>query len=426
MAFTEIASAALETVKSMMSLVNGSGWASPSILRLDELAGLRAPAEDLGIAEAYVYESSPRPLRAVNPLPLNGQADGLGSRPCFLGVDSSSRSVEAAVASVVVAAVSLSGCGAAELADWPPVYEYKAPIPRGPPFIRILPNRAEPLLPELPEGVTARNPAGIAYDRDYSIAQALDEARVELENWAISAAPSLAPGRQRRLVVFVDGPLFTVPGALADPGAPAGVREAWRELVARRVEAVRRVEEAGGVVIGVVKRLSRSRILSKALGRWGSCGAAEGESDEFYLHRVVASSRANWRPGQVYKSVKVAVRQPSLPGVPLKIAEYLAIPPGAWHGGPRGLLLVRLEYTEESLKRLRSWGLEPLHAYSLASIAVGSRLPTPLLASDKRAKSISKALKRLLAEEMTRLGIPLDYESLVEEAGAAWRRAAAY
>ncbi|MMZ67151.1 hypothetical protein D1872_297050 [compost metagenome] len=90
------------------------------------------------------------------------------------------------------------------------------------------------------------------------------------------------------------------------------------------------------------------------------------------------------------------------------------------------MLLVRLEYTEESLRRLRSWGLEPVNAYSLASIALGSRLPLPLLASDRRARSISGALRRLIAVESIRLGVPLDYESLVEEAGEKWRRAAVY
>ncbi len=423
MAFTEIASIALETVKSIVLLANNGGRVSPSVLRLDDLAGLRAPAEDLGIVEAYVHESAPRPVRAVSPLPIRG-ARHVGATIEFMGIDSSARHVETAAAGMIVSAVSISGHGPVELADWPPVYKYNVTVPPGPPFIRVLPNTLEPAIPELPPGVTLRNPAGMPYDRDYSIAQALDEARVELENWAISVAPRLRRGSSR-FVVFVDGPLFTVPGALAEPGAPTSVREAWRVLVSRRVEAVRAVEDAGGVVIGVVKRLSRSRILSKAI-RSSMCGAAEGQTDEFYMLRVIASGCARWSPGQVYKSVKVAVRHFSLPGAPLKITEYLAIPPGAWHGGPRGLLLVRLEYTEESLRRLRAWGLEPIHAYSLASIALGSRLPLPLLASDRRARSISNALRKLVAIESMRIGVPLDYESLIEEAGERWRKAAAY
>ncbi len=424
MTFTEIASIALETIKSIVLLANNNnGKVSPSILRLDDLAGLRAPVEDLGIVEAFVYESSSRPVRAVNPLPLRGMSH-LGAPLDFIGIDSSARHVETAAAGMIVSAVSVSGHGPVELADWPPVYEYEITVPPGPPFIRILPNTVEPSLPELPPGVTVRNPAGLPYDRDYSMAQALDEARVELENWAISMVPTFKRSSSR-FIVFVDGPLFTVPGALAEPGAPTSVREAWRVLVARRVEAVRKVEGSGGVVIGVVKRLSRSRILSKAI-RNSACGDAEGQTDEFYMLRAIASQCTKWFPGQVYKSVKIGVRHSNLPGVPLKIAEYVAIPPGAWHGGPRGLLLVRLEYTEESLKRLRAWGLEPIHAYSLASIALGSRLPLPLLASDRRARSISSALRKLIAVESMRIGIPLDYESLIEEAGERWRRAAAY
>lgn len=422
MAFTEIALIALEAIKSIAKLA-GEGNIAPSILRLDDLAGLRAPAEDLGMVDAFIYESSPRPVRAVNPLPPRGLRV-FEQDIDFLGVDSSARHVETATAGIVVAAVSVSGHGPVERADWPPVYEYTAPVPPGPPFIRVLPNTSSPPLPEPPPGVTLRNPAGLPYDRDYSMAQAMDEARVELENWAISLAPSLKRGPSK-LVLFVDGPLFTVPGALAEPGAPTAVKEAWRILLSRRVEAVRRVEEAGGVVIGVVKRLSRSRILSKAV-RDGGCVPAEDQTDEFYMLRAIASRCSKWLPGQVYKSLKVAVKHSSLPGVPLKIVEYLALPPGAWHGGPRGLLLVRLEYTEESLRRLRSWGLEPVNAYSLASIALGSRLPLPLLASDRRARSISGALRRLIAVESIRLGVPLDYESLVEEAGEKWRRAAVY
>ena len=421
MALSSIAHAA---VMILAEIADVKPAGSRSVLRLNDLVEYRSLAEDLDLFEARPFEIAPAVVKASNPLPSHYPRRPRLDEFTLLAVDSSSRHVETAVAGIVAGAVSVSGHGVVEVLDWPAVYEYKyRPKTAPPPFVRILPNTAEPRELNLPPWATSRNPAGRPYHRDYSIAQAMDEARVELENWALREATHIARSTGRKAIVFVDGPIYMVPGALVDPRAPEEVADAWGALVSERVKAVRALEDAGAVVLGVVKRL-KSSILSRAFrGSRVRCSPAGDYSDELVIHQAVASGCARRRRGQIYRTAKVEVKVPGVPGSPSKIVEFLAIPPGAWQAGSRGLAIVRLEYTVESLKRLRSWGLEPHQAYSLASIALGSTLPLPLLASDRRSRSIASALARLLSLEAGRLGIPIDYESLWEEAGEVWRRA---
>lgn len=421
MSLSAIAHAAVSVVARLAAAVAPAG--ARSVLRLKELVEYRSSAEDLDLFEARPFEATPSIVKGSSPLPPLYPRRVSPDDFTLLAVDSSSRHVETAAASIVVGAVSVSGHGVVEVLDWPSVHVYPhEPAGQPPPFIRILPNSGEPRDLGLPPWATERNPAGKPYHRDYSIAQAMDEARVDLENWALAEAAGIAGASRHRAIVFVDGPLFTVPGALVDPRAPEDVAEAWGALVASRVKALEALERAGAAVVGVVKRL-KSSILSRAFrGAGARCAPTGDYSDELVIHQAIASGCAKRRRGQIYRTAKVEVRVPGIPGAPSKIVEFLAIPPGAWQEGSRGLSIVRLEYTRASLRRLRSWGIEPHQAYSLASIALGSALPLPLLASDKRSRSIASALARLVSLEAGRLGIPIDYESMWEEAGEVWRR----
>jgi len=387
-----------------------AGRIAPSLLRLSDLVQVRAPLEDLGAPGARVYEAAPTLLAPRRPLPAR-----LRVRPWFVGIDSGSRGVETPLAGIAIAAVSVSLSAPLELFDWPPIHPGLEPPRWGPPFVRILPNW-EGWDPPLPPGAASVNPAGERYGPEYSMAQALDEARVSLENWALSVLPEAVEGGPGGLVVLVDGPLYLVPGALANSGAPRVYREAWERLLGERVEAVRRLEALGVPVIGVVKRVSRSRILSRAQGLGDlveSCVGPGDHGDEMVVYRAYASC-ARRIPGRIYRTPIVRVDPPGI-GAP-KLVEYLAIPPGRWQSGPEGVRITRLEYTERGLALLREeLGLEPYQLYSLSSIASGSLLPLVLLASDRRSRTIARALARFLRRELARRGVPLSYETVVEE-----------
>ncbi len=400
---------ALEGILNIMERMSRETASGPSILRLSDAIEVRMPVEESGLAESEVYELQSKPLSPRNPFP---QKPWNGIE--FVGIDSSSRRLDVPQASIVVAAVSIS-LGAFELLDWPPVYN-SIEI-RGPPFIRFLPNNDKIKVESLPRWIDLRNPAGIPYDRDYSVAQAMDEARVALENWAISEALNdFLKKFNRKVVVLLDGPLYLVPGALAGIGAPEKYVEAWRFLLASRIEAVRSLEEIGVPVLGIVKRLSRSRILSKtpqistAIAR---CTGLHEFSDESALYLLYRSGCTKRRPGFIYKTPKIRIRSRIGEEVD-KIVEYLILPPGRLQDSSGLGRMVRIEYSERSLRIMRSWGLEPHHVYAIASLASDSLLPLSIQASDRRSKMITKALKHVISSLLISRGTILDYEDLGE------------
>ncbi len=403
----DIASA-LESLMKIIGRLGNEAYGGPSVLRLSDALEVRMPVEESGLAESEVYEYQSKPLSPRTPFPHMIWDDAK-----FIGIDSSSRRLDAPQASIVVAAVSISW-GAFELLDWPSVYEGFSSF--GPPFLRMLPNSEGSLALEAPSWIDMRNPAGLFYDRDYSVAQAMDEARVFLENWALSEAVPKLLKSSKGAVIMVDGPLYLVPGALAGIGAPEKYIEAWRFLLASRMEAVRSLEDMGVPVMGIVKRLSRSRILHRtpqvSIGI-SKCIGVKDFSDESALYLLYRSGCVKRRPGFIYKTPKIKVKS-NVEEDMNKIVEYLILPPGRLQDSSGLGRMVRIEYSEKTLRIIRSWGVEPYQIYSMASLASDSLLPLCIQASDRRAKMITKALKHLISSMLVAKGTILDYEDLGE------------
>ncbi len=372
-----------------------------SVLRLEDVIARSPAEEEPGLSLVEVYEDQGRLLRPVRP-------GSRRARPRLVAaVDSSSRHLEAPAADLVVTAVVAAGWGG--LVDaWP----RESLEPGGPPFILMLRNtpEAEPP-PGLP--VATRNPAGYEYGESYSIHQALDEARVQLENWMLERLSSVVgPGS----AVLVDGSLFNVTvGFLKGSGA---VGEAWRELVRRRMEVVARLEERGAAVIGVVKRIERSRLLaaSERVRRLAeACGVKlhREAGDRVALNQAVTACPV-WRPGSLLASPKLLVRNP--PAGPERIAEYVVVPPGRYQRGPAGSRMYRLEYTVRSLEALRSRGLEPVDVLALDSVARGSLEPVSIAWCDRMARRTTEKLRRFLAHRLLGSGASLGYSTGLEVA----------
>ncbi|MEB3852112.1 MAG: DNA double-strand break repair nuclease NurA [Desulfurococcales archaeon] len=422
------------TVEAIATASAGAPRLVQSPLRLSDLVELRAPLEDLGPDTVRVHEQTPHLLSPRSPAPSRRSPLSRGET-VIAGVDSGSRALETPPAGIAVAAVAatltapLARAGLrVEAILWPPIPPAPTAPLAGPPFIRVLPNWEGPE-PELPEFAASTNPAGARYGPEYSMAQALDEARVTLENWALrslAAAVESAPPGEGRLAVLVDGPVLLVPGALERPGSPPAYREAWERLLSERLAAVERLEALGVPVIGVVKRVSRSRLLSRARGLEGRLEACLGPleaSDEALIHRAYAAC-ARRAPGRIYRSPILEVRS----AAGSKLAEYLVVPRGKWQVGPGSVVIVRLEYTPGSLELVREHlRAEPYHVYARASVLAGSVQPLVIAASDRRARTAARAVARSLARELAVAGVPLSYESEVEariealRGGGGWR-----
>ncbi|MCE4598782.1 MAG: DNA double-strand break repair nuclease NurA [Desulfurococcales archaeon] len=399
------ASKALERLHSNGKPVNAS-----RILRLDDVIQLREPMEDKGsiIAEIYGYQSKPlSPRLAVPPR--------LKARITHIGVDSSSRKLETPLVTVLIGSVSASSSSQVELLDLPPLYSYNSInideywITDHPFIITI---------PSIPGVLEYRNPAGHLYDEGYSEAQAMDELRVSLENTMLNI---LAGTNLEDTVVMIDGPLYLVPGALTDVQSPRKYRDAWEKLLNDRINAVRKLEERGVPVIGVVKRIEGSRILLKTVGledRIREClGEVGGIGDKMILY-MLQGSCSRIIPGRILATPRIKVRFPVI-GLE-KIVEYLVVPPGKWQYAPELSRVYRIEYSQLTLGLLEDMGLQPHHVFSLDSIYRGSLAPVTIQLSDRRARSITLALKRLIASEAMHRSIPLSYDTLAE-VEAEWR-----
>ena len=330
---------------------------------------------------------------------------GRGPRLVHVGVDSSTRHLSVPAADVVISAVSVSGPGPVELCDRPAVYPGSGCGDGGPPFIYVVPHGELP--PQLPAEVQIVVP-----DRQISpsfVEAVKGYARLSLESWAmespVRALASIYAEMGRKPVVLLDGPIFIAQGR--------GVSEAMR----RRYEAVSALESAGVPVVGVVKRIEKSELLSRAprfaklAEKWGV--RAEG-TDSMIVQRLAESPHVREAPDKVYVTPRVVVRGPY--GLE-KIVEYVVVPAGPWRRPSARSRVYRLEYTEATLRLLGDLGLDPLRAFLADSLAKQSLEPVTVSESDRRSKMITASLKGLLAKSIISLGGRIGYESEVEEEG---------
>ena len=376
----------------------------PGPLRLDEAIPARSPLEDIQggyrVVEEYVDARLLRPRRVPGPRDA--------SRHLVLAVDSSARSIELPGASVVVASVAVAANLAPGLAGWPGVSSRPLPGVEEP-FIYILPNSEGVEFEEWP--ATSRNPAGDPYGPDYSLAQAMDEARVRLENAALKAIARLGLEGEVPLedaIVVVDGPLYPVTGALEAPGVPEAYRRAWRTLLEGRVEAVRLLEEAGALVVGVVKRIEQSRLIART-GRLRRAAEAcmpraRGYTDKLALYHSMRPPCLRGAPGRVYATPVIRVESPYSPA---KRAQYLVVPLARHLHGPESARYYRAETTLDS-------PVEPVAPVILDSASRGAVAPLTLSSSDRRAKAETQVLQSMARMEAWRRGVPVSYSSLVE------------
>ncbi len=384
-----------------------SGGASArSVLRLEDLIEARSSLEDAGMASVELLEGQARLLMPIQPV----RVEQLARRgvEAVVGVDSSSRHLETPPADIVVGSVSAVAWGGWG-AEWPSVSGVDALPGVKPPFIYVLPNY--PGVDVSVPGASTVNPAGRPFDEDYSVHQALDEMRVSLENWMLSALSQLLG---RGSAVLLDGPVFLVAKAVLG-SVPSKYSESWRALLESRLGALSSLESRGVAVVGVVKRVERSRLMSQAAGLerlLAQCGVGGGSAgDRAIIDAALRRGCFKWRPGSVLRTPKLAV---SLGEAGVKVVEYLVVPAGGYQLSTATARVYRLEYTEGTLEDLRSVGLEPAHVFLADSVARGSLEPVTIAASDWRSSRVSRGLRRALAAALRSRGVSISYSSMVE------------
>ena len=387
----------------------GAGGGPPRVLSLRD-AIIREYVEDAGEYSVKLEEASRRLLRPLLARSVSRWARR--QRVVEVGVDSSSRSLETSVGALIVAGGAASAPGRYPLVEWPSL---DGPARAGPGFLGVVGVRAPERWP-----LVTSSPAGHSYE-EYSLEQAMDEMRVGLENWLL-AGPALEwvrAARERGLtpIVLVDGPVVPVTMAFRASAWSVGDRryvEAWRRLVEDRLRAVSALERAGAAVVGVVKRLGRSTIISKLRASFPGLEGAGGEVSDYralyYCYQRVASPS----PGRVYASPRMKVMIFGAGEPIVKNVEYVVIPPGRWARSPWAARYYRVEYTDRTLAILEGLGARGVYPVVHDSVLRGSLEPVEIAASDRRSRHLTRSLRSLLAGILVREGVPLEYRAVVE------------
>lgn len=389
-----------ELAKNLLNPGSSSRRSGRSSLSLSEILEASSD-EDRGPVD--MFERASRPL-------LPRRVPGYSKDMVHIGVDTSTRLLATPYADIVVSALSVSGPGPVELCDYPSLYgEPMSCGPSPPPFIYVVPHGAV----ELPEQEGVASVIASPSDLSQSfISKLADYARLSLERWAMEVpveqiARAFAEAG-RRPVVMLDGPIFISQGK--------GVGN----LMVQRYEAVKQLESAGVPVIGVVKRVERSFMLSSSptySRLLEGCGlSASGETDAMILQRLASLGCVDEVPGRVYVTPKIIVKGGD--GIE-KIVEYVIMMPSAWQKLGVRSKVFRLEYAEETLNMLEEFNVDPLQAFLGDSLARESLEPVSVSMSDRRAKALTSSLRALLAKEVVGLGGRLGYESEVELRGLA-------
>ena len=379
------------------------------ILSLDDVIE-EGPIEDTSIVRARVEYHYSKLL-----IPRSFRRESIESRRVLhVGVDSSSRIIAVPHALIVVGSAAASMGSTANSVAWPRL-QGKG-LDDGPPFIALIPLIDHGGAPAsrfilVYDSQAARRGAG------YGASRVSRELRVAMENWVLENLPNVIESMGRRFpqegspVVMLDGPLFMATPLGYDPNSN-GHGVSWRRLMESRVRAVELLESMGIPVVGVVKRVENSTILSKTrefVERASRCVSEADAAADLALLYMALRSECGPSGSPIMFTPKISVEY-SVEWLPGKIVEYAIIAPSSWHRySPRAKIL-RIEATRKSLELLSSMGLDPETVLAGDTIARGSQEPATILASDRLSKTVSNAVKKALVSSLLRGDVPLTYD----------------
>jgi len=322
------------------------------------------------------------------------------------GLDSSSRVIDTPYVFIAVGSATLINRFTGDCVDYPNItnvltggsgdYRYIVLIPE----IEGFEDRLE-AIERL--NVITRNPAGYPYNHKYNKYVVLDELRLSLENNILKQI--IYEDKFKDIYLFIDGPVYYTPPLVYQLNEMHGVRdelikqyvEAWRTLVSERVSILSKLmREKNITVIGIVKRLNKSNVLS----RMDPLGiSSKSMSDEAYL-TVLSTIRYSDRKVSPFVAGPL-IYDPNLSSInlPRKTIYYIGVPRRfSIDSLYKSFTFYRVEFIEGS-----NIDLYPVIYDSVYS---GSTLPLTILIADNKSKKMTAAVTNYIIR-MT--GLP--YES---------------
>ncbi len=372
----------------------------------------------------YILEDQPqgpsKPLETGHPLKPVPPPGNSKKKHLAIGVDSSSSIIRTPFYNIVAVTASASTTIIPELYDHPEIYSYQIQPRIKQPYL-IIGTDAE--TEETGEGVTTTSPLGTQYGYKYSPERIADEYRAWIENWVLSdpllqAAEKLVD-QGYNPVILIDGPIYPTPQLIAKIHPAGDALSLWRRIAEDRINIVRHYENMGIPVVGIVKRVDQSSLLTTqgTIRRLVKtrCGidlvSYNPPGDQALIHLLLTLPKCRRHGTGIYRT---PVHQYT-PGnyVFPKLYSYIAIPPSPWSTRTSDYRVYRLEFTGETMEILRGHGLDPFQVVYNETLHHGLQVPFTITLSDKRSRMIASALRAKLKALLQTMRVPFTYDEIV-------------
>ena len=254
------------------------------------------------------------------------------------------------------------------------------------------------------EQVVTRNPAGYPYTAGYNRLMALNELRLRLESYALNHIVD-DYGR----IILVDGPIYHIPSIFSvylrvDRYKSESLRkyyESWRILLRERINALNKLVGKGFRILGIVKRLEYSTILSR-IDPLNILRRNARINDYTYLS-IVANNIAGKGGAKPFILGSFKYHNKEIIGeLPERIGYYVGLPRRREARNSSNYVFYRAELLENDP--------ELLNIVLTDSLGSGALLPLTILLVDSRAKKLSGGLRNYLLRLIENKGIPLTYD----------------
>jgi hypothetical protein len=247
------------------------------------------------------------------------------------------------------------------------------------------------------------NPLGKPYDPEYNKNIILDELRYRLENAILE---KILNTNINDSIIFIDGPIYYVPPLKSISKVEQidlfdeMYLDSWIILIKKRVNLVRKLIENNNLVIGVVKRLYKTILLSRIDPI--NIGSSR-INDEAYLSIVVntwVGGNNLGKPFYIGPISYVAKELYHKIDLPNKIIYYLGIPKRHIYSysGYQQYAFYRVEVLEHNSMNNTDYILKPV-IYD--SLKMGTILPLSIILVDQRVKKISSSITGYIARKLT-------------------------
>ncbi len=381
-----------------------------NIFTRSETSRGRKPFDDLEYIEANILETGEFDIEKYSLNTIRDEFNEL-RKINILGLDSSSRVIDTPYIFIGVGSAFIISRTKGALVKCPDFYDFILSSKKN-----RYPCRFLSIVPEV-EGIRdfieenfaeiayLKNPNNIPYDQFYNKYAILDELRTRLENTVLKQLIHEYNIYEPTLL-FLDGPLYFIPADLhqymyrktSNLNNNVYVN-AWITLMNEKTRIIKQAYEKNIPVIGIVKRIYRSTLLSKT-DPFEICDKKSYINDEAYLSIVINKYLRNKEPKIIVLGpIKYSVPRTNMLDLPEKIIYYICIPKRKIIGETsyKNYVFYRIEYFPD--KKLYEI-TDPVKIALYDSIGMGTTIPLTILLVDKIVKKMTAGITSYILRAM--------------------------